>query len=128
MDNRRQGSQAGAAAFASAFPWSRLQVLQPPAKPSLKLTPNPVKAGQALTITGSADGCPIGNTVFVISHAFPPTHKFAGVPALLAKVRPGGSFRTLTTIPSMKPAGVYASTARCGGGNLGVLVHLHVTH
>jgi hypothetical protein len=124
----KTGLEGGSAAFASAFPWSRLQVLQPPPKPSLKLTPNPVKAGKALTITGSADGCPIGNTVFVISHAFPPTHKFAGVSAVLAKVRPGGSFHTSTTIPSMKPASVYASTARCGGGNLGVLVHLHVTH
>jgi len=29
---------------------------------------------------------------------------------------------------SVKHSGVYTVTARCGGGNLGVLVHLHVTH
>ena len=81
-----------------------------------------------MTIKGSADGCPIGNTVFVISRAFPPTHKSAGVPAVLTKVRPGGSFHTSTTIGAAKRAGVYTVTARCGGGNLGVFVHLHVTH
>jgi hypothetical protein len=99
----------------------------PVAKPSLKLTPNPVKAGHALRVKGSADGCPVGDTVFVISHAFPATHKFAGVPAVLTKVRAGGAFHTSTTIPSKKRAGTYTVTARCGGGNLGVLVHLHVT-
>ena len=98
------------------------------ARPSLKLTPNPVKAGHALAIRGSADGCPVGDTVTLISHAFPATHTFAGVPAVLTHVRAGGSFHTKTTIPSAKHAGVYSVTARCGGGNLGVLVHLHVTH
>ena len=98
------------------------------AKPSLKLSPNPVKAGHTVAIKGSADGCPVGDTVTIISHAFPATHTFAGVPAVLTKVRAGGSFHTSTTIPSGKRVGVYSVTARCGGGNLGVLVHLHVTH
>ena len=97
------------------------------AKPWLRLSPNPVKAGHALTLQGSADGCPVGDTVFVISRAFPATHTFAGVSAVLMRVRSGGFFRTSTTIPSMKHPGVYTVTARCGGGNLGVLVHLHVT-
>lgn len=98
------------------------------AKPSLRLFPNPVRAGYALTLKGSADGCPVGDTVFVISRAFPAAHTFAGVSAVLTKVRAGGSFNTSTTIPSTKHAGVYGVTARCGGGNLGVLVQLHVTH
>src|ERR1700736_5920109 len=83
----------------------------PLAKPSLKLSQNPVKAGHALTVNGSADGFPGRGTVFVISRAFPATHKFAGVPALLTKVRAGGSFHTSTTIPSGRAAGVYAATA-----------------
>ena len=100
----------------------------PLAKPSLKLTPNPVRAGHALAVKGSAGGCPVGDTVTVISHAFSAKHTFAGVPAVLTKVRAGGSFHTSTTIPAGRRAGVYSVTARCGGGNLGVLVHLHVTH
>jgi hypothetical protein len=98
------------------------------AKPSLRLVPNPVKAGHVVTVKGSADGCGVGDTVTVISHAFSPKHTFAGVPAVLTKVRAGGSFHTSTTIPPGRRAGVYSVTARCGGGNLGVLAHLHVTH
>jgi hypothetical protein len=96
------------------------------AKPSLRLAPNPVKAGHIVTVKGSADGCGIGDTVTVISRAFSAKHTFAGVPAVLTMVRAGGSFHISTTIPSGKLAGVYAVTGRCGGGNLGVLVHLHV--
>jgi hypothetical protein len=97
------------------------------AKPSLKVSPNPVEAGHALTVKGSADGCGLGDTVTIISRAFSAKHAFAGVPAVLTKVRAGGSFHTSTTIPAGRRAGVYSVTARCGGGNLGVLVHLHVT-
>jgi hypothetical protein len=50
------------------------------------------------------------------------------VPAVLAQVRAGGSFRTSTKIPSGKRVGVCTVTARRGGANLGVLVRLHVTH
>jgi hypothetical protein len=98
------------------------------AKPSLRVSPNPVKAGHAVSVRGSADGCPVGDTVTVISHAFPAKHTFASVPAVLTKVRAGGIFRTSTTIPSSKPVGVYTITARCGGGNLGVLVGLRIKH
>lgn len=94
----------------------------------LSVAPNPVKAGHALSISGSADGCPAGNTVSVLSPAFPATHQFAGVPAVLTPVRSGGSFHAQTTIPTTQHAGVYKITARCAGGNLGVLVHLRVTH
>ena len=96
------------------------------AKPSLKIIPNPVRAGHVVTIKGSADGCPVRDTVTLISHAFRATHRFAGVPAVLTKVRAGGLFRTTTTIPYGKH-GTYSVTARCGGGNLGVLFRLRVT-
>jgi hypothetical protein len=92
----------------------------------LAVAPNPVKPGHVLSISGSADGCPVGDTVTVLSHAFPATHQFAGVPAVLTAVRPGGSFHTRTTIPLATRARTYNVTARCGGGNLGVLVHLRV--
>jgi hypothetical protein len=64
--------------------------------------------------------------VFVISRAFPRVHVFAGVPAVWAKVRAGGHFRATTRIPVGRRLGRYGVTARCGGGNLGVLVRLTV--
>ena len=94
--------------------------------PSLTLTPASVKRGHTVLIKGSADGCTVGNTVFVISRAFVHTHEFAGVSAVLARVRYGGSFRVTTRIPATRRPGRYNVTARCGGGNLGVLKHLTV--
>src|SRR4051812_36979281 len=96
------------------------------AAPSLTLTPSSVRHGNAVAIKGSADGCTVGAMVFVLSRAFVHTHDFAGVPAVLAKVKYGGSFATTTRIPRSKRPGRYTVTARCGGGNLGVLKHLTV--
>jgi hypothetical protein len=92
----------------------------------LTLTPAIVHRGGTVHIKGNADGCTVGNTVFVISRAFVHTHEFAGVSAVLAKVRAGGQFRATTVIPRKRKPGRYNVTARCGGGNLGVLVHLTV--
>ncbi|MDX6409678.1 MAG: hypothetical protein QOE13_2749 [Gaiellaceae bacterium] len=93
---------------------------------SLTLTPSSVRRGQVVAIKGSADGCTVGNTVFIISRAFVHSHDFAGLPAVLARVRYGGSFATTTRIPRSKRPERYTVTARCGGGNLGVLKHLTV--
>lgn len=96
------------------------------ARPSLIVSPTKVKRGGRVQIRGNADGCPVGNTVFVLSHAFVRTHEFAGVPTVLARVRRGGGFRATTTIPRRRRPGGYGVTARCGGGNLGLLAHLTV--
>jgi hypothetical protein len=85
-----------------------------------------VRVGHAVKITGSAGGCAVGNTVYVLSRAFVHAHEFAGVPAVLARVRAGGSFRATTTIPHARKAGRYGVSARCGGGNLGVSARLTV--
>jgi hypothetical protein len=95
--------------------------------PSLSLTPSTVRAGHAVRITGWADGCPVGDDVTIISHAFVHTHDFAGVPAVLAPVRRGGKFSATTTIPRSRRPSRYTVTARCGGGNLGLLRYLRVT-
>jgi hypothetical protein len=79
-----------------------------------------------ITIKGSAGDCRVGNTVSILSRAFVHTHEFAGVPAVLARVRAGGSFRAKTTIPRKRMRGRYVVTGRCGGGNLGVTAHLRV--
>jgi hypothetical protein len=96
------------------------------AVPSLTLTPRSVERGHRVLVTGSADGCAAGNTVFILSRAFVHTHDFAGVPAVLATVKNGGSFRVTTRIPARKRPGRYNVTARCGGGNLGILRYLTV--
>ncbi|HEX6662724.1 MAG TPA: hypothetical protein VF025_03540 [Gaiellaceae bacterium] len=96
------------------------------AAPSLTLTPSSVKRGHTVLIKGSADGCTVGNTVFVISRAFVHTYEFAGVSAVHARVKTGGYFQATTRIPAKRRPGRYAVTARCGGGNLGVLRHLTV--
>jgi hypothetical protein len=93
---------------------------------SLTLTPAMVHRGGSVLIRGSAGSCPVGDTVVVISRGLPRTHEFAGLPAVWARVRPGGRFATRVRIPLAKPAGRYAVTARCGGGNLGVLARLTV--
>ena len=92
----------------------------------LTVSPSVVHRGHFVTIRGSADGCPTGDTVFIISRAFARTREFAGVPAVLAKVRASGGFRATTRIPLRRRPGRYGITARCGGGNLGVLVRLTV--
>jgi hypothetical protein len=92
----------------------------------LTISPAVVARGGTVHIRGNADGCARGNTVFVISRAFVHTHEFAGVSAVLARVRAGGAFRATTVIPRGRRPGRYNVTARCGGGNLGVLVHLTV--
>ena len=94
--------------------------------PSLTLTPSSVKRGNTVLIKGSADGCAVGDRVFIISRAFVHAHDFAGLPAVLAKVKYGGSFRVTTRIPATKRPGRYRVTARCGGGNLGILKYLTV--
>jgi hypothetical protein len=79
-----------------------------------------------VTIKGAAGDCPVGDSVTILSRAFVHTHEFAGVSAVFAKVRAGGSFRATTTIPRTRMRGRYVVTARCGGGNLGVTAHLRV--
>src|SRR6266545_2653415 len=111
------------AALAAAF-----VITSTAAAVSLTLTPSSVKQGHVVVIMGSADGCAVGNTVFIISRAFVHTHDFAGVPAVLAKVKADHSFRTSTRIPLGKKAVLFRVTARCGGGNLGVLRHLILRH
>jgi hypothetical protein len=98
----------------------------PAAVVHLTISPAVVHRRGTVHIRGNAGDCPVGDAVFVLSRAFVHTHEFAGVSAVLAKVRAGGAFRATTVIPLARRLGRYNVTARCGGGNLGVLVHLTV--
>jgi hypothetical protein len=94
-------------------------------RPSMHVTPGIVSPGGRVTVWGNADGCPRGDSVTIISRAFP-GHGFAGIGAITAHVRTGGSFSTTGRVRANARAGRYGITARCGGGNLGVLVYLRV--
>ena len=96
------------------------------ARVSLSVTPTTVHRGHLVTISGNAGSCPVGDTVTVMSRAFVRVHEFAGIPAVLTKVRGGQRFRATTRIPARKRPGRYGITARCGGGNLGVSARLTV--
>lgn len=93
---------------------------------SLAVTPTSVRRGGSVLVRGVAGGCTAGDKVTILSRAFPATHSFAGVPAVLAQVGAAGRFSATTRIPTTRPSGTYLVTARCGGGNLGVSAHLTV--
>jgi hypothetical protein len=92
----------------------------------MHVSPSVVSPGGRVTVWGNADGCPHGDAVTIISRAFPTTHTFAGVGAIFARVRAGGAFSATGRVRAHARAGMYGITARCGGGNLGVLVYLRV--
>jgi hypothetical protein len=92
---------------------------------SLHVRPAIVSPGAPVTVYGNADGCPRGDQVVVLSRPFAGT-PFAGVGTIRARVRAGGAFSATGRIRRLARPGRYAVTARCGGGNLGVLVHIRV--
>jgi hypothetical protein len=94
---------------------------------SISVSPKTVKRGHDVVVSGGAGSCPAGDSVTLISHAFAPTHSFAGVPAVFAKVKGGGKFRTTAHVPKTRAPGKYTISGRCGGGNLGVSAKLTVT-
>ena len=114
--------QLAASAAATAAAVALVLAVGPAAAPGVSLTlrPHTVHAGNVVRIRGSARGCRVGNTVFVLSRGFPHVHEFAGVPAVLGRVQPNGRFRAGTRIPSRRVPGRYSVTVRCGGGNLGI--------
>lgn len=94
---------------------------------ALRLSPSSVVRGRFVTVSGSVDhGCSVRDSVTLISRAFVHTHDFAGVAAVFAPVRANGTFRAVTRIPASRRPGRYTVTARCGGGNLGIVRYLTV--
>ncbi len=93
---------------------------------ALAVTPTAVHRGGTVVVHGLAGGCPEGDAVTILSHAFPATHSFASVPAVYAQVGAAGRFSVKTYVPKRRVPGRYVVTARCGGGNLGVSATLTV--
>ncbi len=94
--------------------------------PSISVSPQRIKAGGQVRVFGLAGGCHQGNSVTLLSKAFPRIHEFAGIPAVYARVNGQDSYSTRVTIPSTRKPGKYGVSARCGGGNFGVYASFRV--
>jgi hypothetical protein len=95
-------------------------------RPSLRVSPIVVAPGGRVRVFGNAGGCPRGDTVFILSRALA-GRSFAGLGAITTRVRAHGTFSASGYTRRNARAGSYTITARCGGGNLGVTAHLHLT-
>jgi hypothetical protein len=97
---------------------------------TLQVSPSAITAGDTVVVSGSVGPAPTGSacatSVMLLSSAFAPIEEFAGVPAVMAAVRPDGTFAATTRIPLSTPAGTYDLSGRCGGGNIGVSATLKV--
>jgi hypothetical protein len=89
---------------------------------SLHISPGTARRGALVTFTGS--GCLRGDTVFLISRLFP-GHAY-GIGAISTRVRADGHFSRRFRVRTTTSRRRYTVTARCGGANLGVAVHLRV--
>jgi hypothetical protein len=113
------GGRCGGGAFGHAS-------LRVNRSPFIDASPRSVRAGHGVRLFGSVrSGCPPGDTVTLFSRAFNPRQEFAGVPAVFARVGPGGGFSVSTTIPGTRAPGSYSVGGRCGGGAFGH-TRLHV--
>jgi hypothetical protein len=93
---------------------------------TIAATPSTVHRGGLVTVHGNAGGCPVGDTVTLMSRAFATSQSFAGIPAVFARVHAHDLFSTGAHIRRLIRPGRYTITARCGGGNFGVSATLHV--
>jgi hypothetical protein len=89
---------------------------------AVHVSPSPVAAGHAVTLSGSvgpdaaASDC---SSISMYSIAFGPTNDDPAYTAAYATAKPTGSFTATITIPHTKPAGTYPIYLRCGGGLAG---------
>lgn len=96
------------------------------AAPTLHVNPHTVAAGGSVQVSGT---CEANTTGFAISPAFvhDASHDFAGVGAAPFSTNAGGAFSVTAQVAASTAPGTYSVTARCGGGNLGIMVALTVT-
>ena len=90
------------------------------AGPSIDVKPKRVRAGRVVVISGLAGGCPKGDEVTLLSHAFPDSKQFAGVPSVVATVDAHDRYSVRVRIPAGRAPARYTIGARCGGGNFGI--------
>jgi hypothetical protein len=90
---------------------------------SLTASPSTVQRGAIVKFSGAA--CSPASPATLISKLFP-GHAFGGEGAIGARVDSSGRFTRGWAVPTSTPDGSYSVTARCGGGNLGVVAHVRV--
>ena len=95
------------------------------ARPRLTVRPALAAPRAAVVVSGNAGSCPVGDTVTAISQAFP-GHAFGAAGTLSGRVRAGHAFSFGGYLRRALKPGRYAVTARCGGGNLGVVAYVRV--
>lgn len=93
-------------------------------RPRIAVRPGVVSPGGAVRVVGNAGACSVGDTVTLLSRAFP-GHAY-GEGALTGTVRAGHAFSIAGRVRSSLHAGSYRVSARCGGGNLGVSAFFRV--
>ena len=92
---------------------------------SLHVQPTAVAPGGHVHVYGNAGSCTPGTTLTAISSAFP-GHAY-GQGTLTGRVRANHTFSFAGHLRAGVRAGTYSVSARCGGGNLGVSAHIHVS-
>jgi hypothetical protein len=97
---------------------------------TLQVSPASVTAGDTVTVSGSLGpgeaGSECASRLLLLSRAFDDAEDFAGVPMVVAAVKPDGAFAATTRIPRSRAAGSYTISGRCGGGNIGASATLTV--
>ena len=92
------------------------------ATPRLTVQPTSIARGGVVTVSGK--GCIAGDLVYLISPPFV-GHAFVAH-SVATRARSNGAFSRSVHIRTSVHAGRYLITARCGGGNLGVIARLRV--
>lgn len=90
------------------------------------VAPVKIAPGGAIRVTAASSPCLSADTVSAISAAFP-GDAFGSEGALTGSVARNGAFTIRGHIRKGLHAGRYTIGFRCGGGNLGVSVPLHVS-
>ena len=94
-------------------------------RPRISVRPGTVSPGGLVHVSGNAGSCAAGNTLTLISSAFP-GHAY-GKGTLTGRVGAGHAFSISGHVRSDARAGSYTVSARCGGGNLGVSATVRVS-
>jgi LPXTG-motif cell wall-anchored protein len=91
---------------------------------SIAISPASVPQGGQVSMGGTCDANTSG---FLLSQAFIGHTEFAGVPAVAFTTNSAGRFFVTFHINKAVTPAVYSVTGRCGGGNMGITVHVKVT-
>jgi hypothetical protein len=89
---------------------------------AVHVSPSPVVAGHAVTMSGSVGPDAAGSdcsSIILYSNAFAPTNDVGDMTAVYATAKPSGAFSVTTTIARSKLAGTYTIYLRCGGATIG---------